>query len=242
MVLVIAGDISVADARRYAQRYYSALPGGTAPARNWPHEPPFRLERHATMHDAKAHEPWLIRQYTATSAVDGATAKSLPLSLFAEYLGGGQTSFLYEKLVLDEKLASHVDVSYDPFTLGPALLRISAIPAPGIGLDQLEQALDNALTTVVSQPPDEAAFARAKTKLKAEVIFAQDGLSSLANVIAQLYALGLDEQYFYEWPTNIEKVTAAEMRAAGASVVLPAKRVTGYLLPAVVPTEAPHAP
>jgi len=252
MVLLVAGDVTTAEVRKAAQRYYGSLPAGAAPKRNWAKEPPIRLVRNATMEDAKAREPRLVRQYIAPSVGDGVTAQALPLALLAQYMGGGESSLFYRRLVREEKLASTVDVSYDPFAIGPELFRIAAVPAPGVTLAKLEAGIDAALADVQSTPPDEAAFLRAKTQLKAEVIFAQDGLSSLAKLIVSLYALGLDEQYFYDWPENIEKVTAEQMRGAAGAVLAPGRRVTGYLTPPVAPaaptapttpaTEAPHAP
>lgn len=251
MVLIVAGDISPAAVKREAQRYYSGWGGGAAPARMWADEPPLRLTRHATMRDPKVQEPRLLRQYTAPSVRHGDTTQSMPLAVFAQYLGGGASSLLYERLVQDEKLASSIEADYDAFLIGPAVFSIGATPAPGVTLEQLEQGLDRALASVALQKPDEAAFARAKTRLKAEVIFAQDGLSSLGNVMAMLYGIGLDEQYFYRWPETVEAVTTTQMQEAANRVLAPARRVTGYLLPGVAtpaaselqpPAEAAHAP
>lgn len=248
MILLVAGDVTAAQVRRYAERYYGGLPGGPAVPRAWPKEPPLRLVRHAVMEDTKVREARLLRQYSAPSVDEGVTAHALPLALFAQYLGGGESSLLYQKLVREQKLASNIDVSYDPFMIGPSLFQIGAVPAPGVTLQQLEAALDQTLMSILAQEPEAPLFARAKTQLKAEVIFAQDGLSSLANMMAQLYALGLDEQYFYDWSGNIEAVSMEQMRAASNAVLAPARRVTGYLVPQqVVPasevkTEAEHAP
>ncbi len=247
MVLLVAGDVTVADVRKSAQRYYGSLPAGAAPKRVWAKEPPIRLVRKAWMEDAKARESRLVRQYVAPSVGDGVSAQSLPLALYAQYLGGGESSKLYRRLVREEKLATTIDVSYDPFSIGPELFQIAAVPAPGVTLEKLEAGLDAVVNETLTEVPDEAAFLRAKTQLKAEVIFAQDGLSSLAKLIVSLYGLGMDEQYFYDWPENIEKVTPEQMRGAANAVLAPNRKVTGYLTPPVVEpttkaTEAPNAP
>lgn len=251
MVLVLAGDITVPDARRLAQRYYGGLAASTAVARNWPKEPPVRLERRATMRDGNVREPRLIRQYTAPSAVEGDMAQSLPLALFSQHLGAGPASVLYEKLVREKRLASNIESGYDPLRRGPSLLQIVATPAPGVTLEQLEAGLDAVLAEATATAPSEAATVRAKTQLVADVTFAQDGLFPIASIVAELYALGLDERYFYEWPTNVAAVTPAAMQQAARAVIVPAKAVTGYLLPqapvAAAPapapvTEVPNAP
>lgn len=240
MILVVAGDVTTAEVRRYAQRYYGSLPAGTAPERIWPKEPPLRLTRRATMTDANVHEPRIVRQYAAPSLGDGVTANALPLSVFAQYLGGSDSSILYQKLVREEHLATSIDASYDVFAIGPELFQISATPAPGTTPEQLEAGLDRVLQTILATAPEAAAFTRAKTQLKAEAIFAQDGLFPLANLIASLYARGQDEQVFYDWSTHIEEITPEQAQAAANAVIVPKRAVTGYLLPA--PAEAPNAP
>lgn len=239
MMLIVAGDVDPADVLSAAQHYYGSMPGDASPKRAWPSEPPLRLERRGTMRDPKVHEPRLLRQYVAPGAVYGTSAQALPLALLSHYLGGNDSSLLYRRLVQEEKLASSVEADYDPFSIGPSLFYIIATPAPGVTLERLEQALDRELAAMVATPADAQAFARAKTRLKAEVIFAQDGLSAIANVMAALYAVGLDEQYFYGWENAVEAVTLPSMQDAARSILSPPRRVTGYLLPA---TEAPHAP
>ncbi len=238
MVVVIAGDVTLADARRYAQHYYGGMKAGIATARDWPKEPNVHLKRHAKMRSAKAHEPRFLRQYRAASLGDGVVAHTMPLQLLRHYLGGGDTSVLYQKLVREQQLATAIEVDYYALALGPALFQISAIPAAGVSLPQLEAAIDGALADFAATPIDAGALARAKTLLKAEVIFAQDGLTPIAHIMGQLYAIGRDEQYFFDWSKQIDAVTAAAMKEAAAATLRDDAAVTGYLQPA----EVSHAP
>jgi zinc protease len=208
------------------------------------------MARHADMHDVRVNEPRLERRYVAPSVKDGASENAIPLSVFAQYLGGGDSSVLYNTLVRDQKLATSISVSFDPMSIGPALFHISATPANGVSLHDLEIALDATLANVLKGPLDLAATKRAKTLLKADIIYAQDGLQPLANVMADLYAIGLDEQYFYAWSDSIDAVTDETALAAARTVIVPKAAVTGYLLTEEAPaapntttsTEAPHAP
>lgn len=231
MMLVIAGDVSVSDVRRLAQKYYGALPMGEAPPRVWPKEPPLRMERHATMRDARVQEARLVRQYVAPSLMDGDTAKALPLALFAQHLGGGSASLLYHQLVRVEKLASNVEVNYDPFTRGPELFQILVTPVSGVSLETLEVALDRAMASAIATLPEADSVSRAKTLMTAEAVYAQDGMTGLGHLMARLYAVGLDEQTFYEWSARIARITAAQMQESAAAVLAPSRRITGYLLP-----------
>jgi zinc protease len=231
MVLVVAGDVDASSVRRLAQKYYGPMPAGQPSVRQWPQEPPLKLVRHAQMQDSKAKTPRLIRQYVAPSLNAGETAQAMPLSLMAQYLGGSSTSLLYRRLVVEQKLASDVSVSYDPLNVGPSLFRIVAVPVAGTSLETLEKALDGVLNEALAGTPAEADVVRAKTQLKAEVIFAQDGLGPLAHLMGELYMIGKDEQYFYGWSDAVNTVQTTDMLSAARQVLDPALSVTGYLLP-----------
>jgi zinc protease len=231
MILVVAGDVTAREVRRYAQRYYGALPAGEQAPRLWPTEPPMRMTRRGEMRDAKVTEPRLIRQYVAPSVKHGDAAQTMPLAIFAQYIGGGDTSLLYRRLVREQRLASDISAGYDQVSIGPGTLRITAVPAEGVDLKTLEDALDRALTEATTQLPDATEITNAKTIFSAQLIYTQDGLEGVANLMAEFYAIGLDEQYFYGLGDAIGAVDAASVQAAARAVIVPARAVTGYLLP-----------
>lgn len=242
MVLVVAGDVDAGEVRRLAQRHFGLVAGRSAAKRDWPKEPPLRLTRHAEMRDANVQQPRLVRQYTAPSVREGAREQVMPLMAMAQYLGGGQTSLLYRTLVREQQLASAVSANYDEFRTGPGLFRIYATPRPGVPMAKLERALDAVIERALGEAPAEADVARAKTQMKATLVFAQDGLQPLAQLMGALYAVGLDEQYFYGWEEAVEAVTPLTMLEAAQQVLAPHRRVTGWLLPEQEPAEADDAP
>lgn len=240
LVLVVAGDVEVGEVKELAKQYYGSMSPGKAPARVWPKEPPVRMTRHAEMEDEKANEPRLLRQYVAPSIREGKSEQLFALSLLSQYVGGGQTSLLYRRLVREQQLATSVSATYEGLSLGPAMFQVYATPVPGVSLRQLEEAIDRVIEEALGNLPDDAEVARAKTQLKAQVIYAQDGLTPLAQLIGALYMVGKDEQFFYGWAEAIEKVTAHQMLEAAQQVLDPARRVTGYLLPPAIAVPAPE--
>lgn len=240
MVLVVAGDVKPTDVFALAQQYYGGLPGTQPAARNWPREPEITLAREATLRDVKAHEPLLLRRYVMPSITQAPQDKTIALALLAQWLGGGQTSLLYQRLVRQQRIALDVEAEYDGFAIGPALFSIALTPAPGKTPQECEAALDAALADAGVHLIDEAALTRARTLLQAEMLFAQDGVANLAHLIGHLYALGLDEQYFYHWAEAVAAVTPAQLQQATA-LLDPHRAVTGILLPAPPKTPAPAA-
>lgn len=236
-VLIVAGDITAAELKPLVEKYYGTLPKGEMMAREWTSEPPPTAERRVVLRDEKVLQPAFARSYLAPSYVNGETEHSLPLSLLSAVLGGGQTSRLYQSLVMEQKLATSASAYYNGLDLGPAQFNISATPAEGVSLEKLETAIDAVLATAITQGVTPEELARAKTLSKAEVIYARDGLQSLAYLFGMLRMVGLDADYFNSWPERIDAVTAAQLQASAAWLLKPERSVTGYLLPKESPKE-----
>lgn len=241
-VLVVAGDITAAELKPLAEKYYGALKKGDDLTRDWTAEPTHVAERRVVLRDAKVLQPSFTRYYLAPSFVDGDTDRAIPLTLLSQVVGGSQTSRLYQTLVVERKLATDAGVYYNGIDRGPSVFVVSATPAEGVSLETLEAAVDEVLAEVMESGVTAAELQRAKTLSKSEVIYARDGLQSLAYIIGQLYMIGLDETFFNAWTDKIEAATAGELHDAANALLVPKRSVTGWLLPeSTVPTAAQPA-
>ncbi len=233
-VLVVSGDITRAELEALAEKNYGSLPAGTAAKRVWNSEPPQRGPRRTELRHENVREPEFSRVYMApsSSGSEDDKKKVLPGFILSQILGGGSSSRLYQSLVVKQKLATSVSVSYDGLSIGPGEVSIDARPAPGVTLQQLEAALDKELDEFSGSKITDEELARAKTLLKAETIYARDGVEGMARMLGTLIAQGLPTSYFLEWPSMVDRVTAEEvMQSAGAMLDRNAS-VTGYLIPA----------
>jgi zinc protease len=230
-VLILSGDITAKEARPLVERYYGALARGPVPKRLWNNEPPQNAERRIVMHHPNVQQPIWARSYAAASLGAGETRQALPLLLLSQLLGGGKTSTLYRSLVVDKKLASDVDIDYDAFHLGPSSFEITVTPEPAASMEAVEKAVDDELARAIAHGFDEKDILRAKTLLKAQSVYARDGLESMARVMGWIRMTGLDKNYFLRWPEMIDAVTAANINDAAKTTFLPRQSVTGFLLP-----------
>lgn len=229
-VLVVAGDITAAELKPLAEKYYGALPKGELMERDWTREPKPVAERRVVLRDDKVLQPSFTRYYLAPSFVTGKTEYAIPLTLLAQVVGGSQTSRLYQELVVKRQLATEAGVFYNGIDRGPSVFMISATPAEDVQLEELEQAIDEVLAEVEQNGVTPEELVRAQTQAKAEVVYARDGLQSLAYIIGQLYMIGLDEAFFNSWTTQIEAATAGELKDAARFLFSPERAATGYLL------------
>ena len=230
-VVVIAGDSTREQLMPLLETYYARLNEAPVPQRHWLGEPKHRATVRVTLSHALVKQPRLYRRYLAPSLGENEQAEVLALSLMAELMGGSDTSLLYQSLVQDKKLAVSADISYGIIDRGPSTFDIALVPAPGVSLEQLEQALDAELTRILAQPVQEADLARLKTKAKAEVIYARDSLRAIADFVGQLRMVGVSEAFYENWPQLVDAITGEAMLQAARQTLLPEQAVTGWLLP-----------
>lgn len=230
-VLVVSGDITAAEMKPLAEKYYGNLPRKNIPDRVWLSEPPQIAARNITLHHAHVKQPEFHRIYTASSMAYGDTKQALPLYVLSYLLGGGKNSALYQSLVVEQKLAAGVDVSYDIYSRGPAEFSIDITPEKNISLPTLEKALDAELAKFLKNGVDTTALTRAKHLMQAESIYAREGLTNISNIMGWMIMANVPPEDFNRWPEMIGAVTEDQLIAAAYTVLIPESSVTGYLLP-----------
>src|SRR5690606_3043241 len=112
-ILIVAGDVEPDEVRRLAQRTYGKVRGRDVEPRLRQEEPPPVAARRVVLEDARVHQPAWQRLYLAPGyrLAEGSTAEAL--AVLAEFLGSGTTSRLYQKLVIDTRLATDAGAWYD---------------------------------------------------------------------------------------------------------------------------------
>lgn len=230
-ILIVSGDVTASEMKALAEKYYGPLPSAPLPKRHWNDEPPHIAAVTLALTHQNVREPGWYRDYAAPSLAYGNKAQALPLFVLAQVLGGGKTGRLYRALVEEQKLASSVDASYDGFNLGPAEFSLSVTPLPGVAMEKIASAVEAEIARLEKDGMSDAELARAKTQLKAESIYARDGLSSMARVMGWIRIAGLNSDYFEQWPQRIDRITAEQVLAAAKDSLQPERSVTGLLLP-----------
>ena len=102
--------------------------------------------------------------------------------LMSDVLGGGVSNRLREHLVYESGLALYTN-SFIDYSLDPGLLYVSAKPAPGVTLAELEAAIWHELHALSTQPLDQVEFRKVKNQFESRYVF--DNLNHL-NVATNL--------------------------------------------------------
>ena len=137
------------------------------------------------------------------------------LDLLMKIVGGGSTSRLYKKLVVEDKVASNAGGYY--CGLGPRLSARSAStrsPADGVSLDKVEAALDAVLAEVATKGVTEPELERAKKIYLADYVYESDNQSTLARRYGWALSVGRTIDDVEAWPDRIAKVTLDDVQKA----------------------------
>jgi zinc protease len=230
-ILVVAGDVEAAAVVRLAEKYYGPITArGAPPERFRPREPEPRAHRLVTLADAKVEQPTLQSIFLVPSYKSAAPGEAEALEVLAHLLGGGHTSLLFKTLVIEDKLAVMAGAHYQGTSVDDTRFYVFAVPADGVCLERLDAAIDAVIARAARGVP-ESDIQRAKNRLVAEAIYAQDNQATLARWYGTSLASGLNLEDVAQWPERIESVRAGDVQKA-VRWLDKRRGVTGFLLPA----------
>jgi zinc protease len=229
-VVVIAGDVTPEEVKALAAKTYAKVPRvADVAARARPQEPPPVAVRTVTLADPRVAQPSLQRSYLVPSyATSRKDAESL--EVLAHILGSGATSRLYRALVVDQRIANNAGAFYQGSALDETRFGVYAIPQPGIGFTACEKAIDEVIAEVAEKGITADELERAKTRMIADAVYAQDNQAALARWYGAALTTGSTVADVQAWPDRIRAVSAESIREAARTWLDRRRSVTGYLV------------
>jgi len=210
--LVLAGDITAAEARPLVEKYFGAIKAG-----------PVNNPAAADVPTMPAPKTVVMKDHVATTeiqrhwAVPGMLSPELAaLDVGASVLGGLASSRLDKILVRDEKLAVSVSAGYQPFQrIG--LFEVDATVKPGVDPDVVAKRLDEIIADYVANGPTQDEVTRATTREVAGRIRGLEqvgGFGGKAVALAEGQVFAGDSDYYKKTLDEYAAVTPAEVKAA----------------------------
>ena len=253
-LLVLAGGITLEEAKALANKYYAPIPAKKMAERVHWVEPKSVASQKLEYRDAQVQQPSYMMSWQVPSVGDG-VAKALPYFVLSSVLGESNSSRIFKELVIRQHLASEAGTNYVGLANGPGHFLLWAVPTNGDAASssearaKLEGPAYAELVKLAKNGVDKAELDRVKSQLKASSIYAMDSVQEAASLVGQMVMLGLPADYLSRWPEDIEAVTPAQVQDA-AKDLLARRHVEGWLLPPegvapkaspAVPTVAPNA-
>ncbi|MBC6497707.1 MAG: insulinase family protein [Alphaproteobacteria bacterium GM7ARS4] len=221
-ILVISGDTSIEEVKTLAEKHYGAVPSvkkTPSPAiRPRSVSPPQRTEQRISLKDPRVmQEKWQRLWKMPSMNLDSERLPEEVYDLLAEVLGGGSTSFLYTRLVREQKHAVAVS-AYFSHALDYDHFSIVAIPAANVSLDTLEDAISQALDDFLTTPLDTQQVKRIKNAYLAQTLFDRDSLMGPAMIMGHALVLGHTIDDVETYPRKVSNVTEKELMRAAQSL------------------------
>ena len=230
-VLLIAGDVTAADVRPLAEKYYGVIPARDVPVRQRVTEPPQNAPRRVTLKSAQVRQPAISIIYLAPSYNNEGAEHAHALQVLDEIMGGGTTSRLYRALVVDQAVAASAGSGYSAMAYDWSSFNFQGSPRPGVEIEKVEAGLRAEIARLLKDGVSEDEVDGAKRRLRAGAIFARDSLNTAPNIFGRALTTGRSVEDVESWPDRIGAVTVEAVNAAARAVLRENSSVTGVLLP-----------
>ena len=225
----IAGDISPAEAKKLATKYFGPMPAGATPSRVTTTEPPQMGEKRIKVEDAS--QPFLLIGYKRPSETDPDDAA---FDVLDGIVSGGRTGLIYKELVRDKQLALQAQtVTNFPASRYPNLFLFFSVPNQGKTVEENEKAWYEIVEKMKAEPVDAVTLKRVKTKMRTELISQLDDNVGLASQLAQNHATYGDWRKMFTALEDIEKVTAADVQRVAKTYLVEKTRTVTWIVPPV---------
>ncbi|MED7668070.1 insulinase family protein [Pseudomonas moraviensis subsp. stanleyae] len=218
-VLVIVGDITLAQVQPLAERYFGTLAKRPVPRPLRPVELQVPGERKLTLQRRVPAEQLLMAFNVPglATAEDPHTVHAL--RLINAILGGASGARLQKKLIFTERVFNRLDTYYNERTRGDSLLLLIAELAdpPLTDLEGAQARVWEQIESLRTTPPSVRELERARTQLIAQQVYARDSIQEQARQLATLQAIGLPWRMLDEDAEALAKVTPAQIREVAAT-------------------------
>ena len=152
-----------------------------------------------------------------------------------ETLSGGASTELYQSLVVQDKKASEIHLSFEGDSRGEGSIWLSATPAPHVTLADLEKSISKKLADLMVRGIPAAGIDKAKMRMMDRELYARDSVMGPAMVVGQALSYGLTLEDVETHPDQIAAVSAQDVQRVLKTYLDPEKPahlpVTGYLVP-----------
>jgi zinc protease len=203
-----------------------------------PTEPVQAAPRTVTLADPRVEQPSVSRAYLAPSETTAKPGESEALDVLSHVLGSGANSRLYRTLVVDKGIALSAGAFYSGTALDYARFGVYAAPRPGVSLHDVEQGIDAVVNDVIAHGVTADELERAKNRLIADAVYAQDNQATLARWYGAALATGQTVDQVRTWPDRIRAVSADDIQQAARTWLDRRHSVTGYLVKSLQPEES----
>ena len=204
-ILVVAGNVEVAQAKALAEKWFGPIPAGNKYERNLPAEPKQTAPRFL---EVKAEVP-LDALYKCWHIYPRTDDRYYIADLISDILSGGASSRLFQTLVKEKQLFSSIDCSHLGST-DAGIMVIEGKLVKGVDIKVAEAAVMEELHKLQKEGITETELEKVKNKTESAMAFEDMGVMNRAASIAMYELLG-DAQLMNKELDKYRAVTAEQI-------------------------------
>jgi zinc protease len=211
-IIVLAGDITPAEAKKKVELYFGDIPSGPVIKRQQAWVAKMSGEKRAMLQDrvpqARLYKTWNIPGYN--------TRDFAMLDLASDLLGSGKNSRLYKRLVYKDQIATSVQVGVGPFEIG-SQFQVTVTVKPGGDIRAVEQVLDEELAGFLRTGPTAAELERVRTSAYASFVRGLeriDGSGGKSYILAQSLVFGGSPDFYKQQLRWAQEATPKDIQNA----------------------------
>ncbi len=226
ITMVVVGDVTLAQVKQAATKYFSALSDAPAPPPIDTVEPKQIAERRVILED-KA-QPIVIVGWHVPAASDPHYAA---VKAAADLLGGGRWSRLYKALVKEKKICAQAGCGAgNPGEKYPNLFTLFLVPARGEDPEKVEQEAYRVIDDVLKEHPFTAEELNGyKVRVRAEKIGAVDGNGDLAGELGQAQAIYGGWREFFREQERVQSLRPEDLTAVVREYLVASNRTVAMI-------------
>ena len=228
ITVAIVGDITAAEAKRLAERYFGPMPARPLPPVVATEEPSQNGPKTVTLEMPGL--PVTAIGYKRPSQYD---KDDIPLDLIQILLSQGRAGLLYNELVQEKRLAQQAQaIAAIPDDRYPSLFVFLLAPAQGHTVEENQRALEELLQRFKSTPVEQPVLQRVKALGRANLVRRMSGNADLAGLLAQYAVSYGDWRKLFTALDDLNQVKAEDVqRAANRCFVATGRTTVQTVLP-----------
>lgn len=192
-ILSITGNISFEKAVELTEKWFGPIPRRDVKPRNLPMEPQQTEERRLTV-ERKVPVDAL---YMAFHKCDRKHEDYHTFDFMSDILCNGRSSRLIQRLIKEQQVFSSID-AYISGSIDAGMFQIAGKPAPGVSLQEAEEAIWRELEAMKTERIDEDELEKVKNRYESEQIFSNINYLNVATNLAFFELIGQAEDINHE--------------------------------------------
>lgn len=220
-VLVVAGDIDMAQTKQWINDYFADIPRGADVIRQTYHEEPITQAIEASWEDPNVQIPMIISAFRTPSMK---TREARVLDMISAVLSDGKSSRLYKKMVDEDKTALQVGAfNYSQEDFGSYI--IYGLPMGDNTKEDMIKSFDQEIKNIQTDLISEREYQKIQNQFENQFVSSNANVEGIAHSLATYYMLYGDTSLINEEINIYRSITREEIRDVARKYLNPNQRV-----------------